>query len=311
MRLWSMAASLMDFAPRTAVVTTFGRLGQGIAPPAQMDDLIADLPQALINAECDEDALGDFAATCMDDRLRVAGTDPRLPNVAGGTLGLLLAARSVVPGYDPQILTADAFMRIVADHGLPVYAHIDQDFQPGGLSGCAFNDKMAAIGENSLRILDDVLGMLGAGMALDYEWARALAGRVAQATRLVPGSTRDGYDEDAFSRLSAVKHAHGHVEVLSGVHRPLAADISFRYGHTLSRTLLDADRAVKVFHLDAWSFSPTASILAHILPRSEAQIRTLTSDDEISRQMSAAMVLTGFSALSLLCGPSTALVIRR
>ena len=273
-----------------------------------MDDLIEDLAQALVDGECDEPADGTFAATCMDDRLRTDGTDPLLPNIAGGCFGLLLATRAVYPAYDREVCTGHQFIEILKDNGLPVYAHIDQQFHESDQTGCVFNDKMPLIGSTAPQIADDVMALFDAGPE-----TRKLAGEVSDRIQLVTtlsDTGTDPYGEDGLSRLRAVGDADGTIEVLYGTHRPLGADISFRYGQTLSRNLLDADRAVKLFHLDAWSFEPTAARLVQVLPRSAGQMGAHTTDEDLIRQMAMAMLLTGFSAMSVLCSPETLLVIR-
>jgi len=272
-----------------------------------MDDLIEDLAQALVDGECDEPADGTFAATCMDDRLRTDGTDPLLPNIAGGCFGLLLAARAVYPAYSAETCSARRFMQILKDDELPVFAHIDQQFNEPAATGCAFNDRMPDIGTTAPQIIDDVMTLFNADSQA-WALARDVADRIRLVTSVCDG--KDLFGEDASSRLEAVRGAEGTIEVLSGSHCPLGADISFRSGQTLSRTLLDVDHAVKLFHLDAWSFTPTATQLAWLLPRSAEQERAGTTDADLIQQMTMAMLLTGFSALSVLCGPDTLLVIR-
>jgi len=295
--------------PSKAVITRFGDLGHGAASLPGMEGLIDDLARALCAGECDESAHGECAATCMDDRLRVDGTDPLLPNIAGGSFGLLLAARAVYPAYDPQILSTRWFMGILKDNGFPLYAHIDQQFQEGGLTGCAFNDRMGEIGANLPQIVNEAMTLFGVGEGC-ATWATAseVAHRIQTITTVSPHTGKDPYGEDSFSRLAAVREVHGTTEVLQGLHRPLGADISFHRGHTLSRTPLDVDHAVKIFHLDAWSFQATATRLVAILPRSWAQSEV--SHDDLIQQMSLTMLLTGLSAMSLLCAPEMFLVIR-
>lgn len=307
MRPLSVHTPLLE--PPAAIVTTFGPLGRGAVPPLGVNDLVGEVAQALIDGECDEAAHGEVAATCMDDRLRASGSDPLLPNIAGGCFGLLLAARAVLPAYDPEILTARGFMGILRESGLPVYAHIDQQFHEGVQTGCAFNDRLPQIGATLPEIVEETLALFGAD-AWSRRRAGDLAGRIRAVTAVSPGTGKDPYGEDGFSRLEAVREVHGTTEVLSGTHHPLGADISFHTGRTLSRALLDADRAVKLFHLDAWSFTPTASALAEALPRSTAQASAHIGDDDLVFQMATAMLLAGFSALSVLCSPETLLVIR-
>jgi len=299
--------NVLNIEPSDAVVTTFGHCGWGAGTPSGMDDLIDDLAQALVDGECDEPANGTFAATCMDDRLRTDGADPLLPNIAGGCFGLLLAARAVYPAYSPETCSARRFMSVLKDDELPVFAHIDQQYHESDMTGCAFNDRMPDIGTTTPQIVDDMMTLIEADSST-RALARDVAGRISLVTSVRDG--KDAFGEDAFLRLEAVRDAAGTVEVLSGKHSPLGADISFRSGHTLSRRLLDVDHAVKVFHLDAWSFAPTATQLAWLLPRSAEQNEAGTTDEDIIRQMTMAMLLTGFSALSVLCGPDTLLVIR-
>jgi len=301
-----MTALLTELS--NAVITTFGHCGRGNGAPSGMDDLIEDLAQALVDGECDEPAEGTFAATCMDDRLRTNGTDPLLPNVAGGCFGLLLAARAVHPAYDLETCTARRFMQILKDDGLPVYAHIDQQFPESDQTGCVFNDRMSLIGTIGPQIADDMMTRLGADPETRM-MASGLADRIRLITSLSDAGT-DPFGEDGLSRLKAVRDAGGTIEVLRGSHAPLGADISFRYGQTLSRNLLDADHAVKLFHLDAWSFAPTAAKLVRILPRSAEQADSHTSEEDLIAQMTMAMLLTGFSAMSVICSPETLLVIR-
>jgi len=295
--------------PSNAVITTFGHCGRGGGAPSGMDDLIEELAQALVDGECDEPAEGTFAATCMDDRLRTNGTDPLLPNIAGGCFGLLLAARAVLPAYDPEILSAHRFMQILTDDGLPVYAHIDEQFHESVHTGCVFNDQMSVIGTTVPQIMDQMMTLFNADSAA-CSLASSVADRIKHVTSVCDNTGKDPYDEDGLTRLRAVRDCDGIIEVLSGHHAPLGADISFHHGQTLSRTLLDVDRAVKLFHLDAWSFIPTAIHLSRILPRSDEQIDAHTSDEDLVRQMATAMLLMSLSAMSLLCTPETLLVIR-
>jgi len=198
-------------------------------------------------------------------------------------------------------------MQILEGAGLPVYAHVDQQFNGSGQTGCVFNDQMGAIGTTAPQIAEDIMGLFGAGPGA-RSLASEVAARIRSVTSVSPATGKDPFGEDGLSRLQAVRDANGTVEVLSGSHSPLGADISFQYGQTLSRALLDADHAVKLFHLDAWSFVPTATRLVACLPRGAAQMDA--DEDDLIRGMAMAMLLTGFSAMCLLCSPETLLVIR-
>ncbi|MDR0488407.1 MAG: hypothetical protein LBG99_03235 [Propionibacteriaceae bacterium] len=308
-----MPYQALGYEPNQSVISTFGSLGLNTQPPDHELDpaWLQEVAEALVNGECDVPSRGDFAGTCMDDRLRSCGTDPLLPNLAGGALGLLFAARAVLPAYDRQTLTAASFMRILSDGGLPVYAHIDEEFVRGRATGCAFNDQIAFSGTALPRILTrahEFFGFTAEPEVLDM--ITSLSERVHALTKVDEVTGMDSFDENPILRLNAVKEAGGIVEFYGGPHLSPGADISFRQHTTLARETLDSEHDARIFHLDAWSYRSTALKLAMVLPQSQAQIEAGVTSEDLVWQMATAMFLNSFSALAARSTPDSLLVVR-
>lgn len=307
-----MPYQALGFEPSQNVITTFGELGVSTTPMEEVDPRwLRQVGEALVNGECDVPCQRDFAATCMDDRLRSCGTDPLLPNLAGGVLGLLFAARAVIPAYDHETLMASQFMKILVEADLPVYTHIDEEFVKGHATGCAFNDQIALSGETLPLILDkthEFFGFSATPQIMDM--IAELAHRVQALTEISPETGKDSFGEDPISRLNAVKDAGGIVEFYGGAHLAPGADISFRRFTTLARETLDAEYDARIFHLDVWSYRSTAIHLARTLPMSQAQIEAGVTESDLVWQMATAMFLNSFSALAARSTPQSLLVIR-
>jgi hypothetical protein len=137
-----------------------------------------------------------------------------------------------------------------------------------------------------------------------------LSQRVEAVTRVNDDNHCDAFGEDPNARLTAVENAGGVVGFYCGPHLGIGADISFRQDYTLSRDLLFEDLGSHMFHVDAWSYRPTAEALVSILPKSKVQKRAGTKDEEIIWQMVIGMFLNSFAALAALNPPSSLLVIR-
>jgi hypothetical protein len=308
-----MPNQALGFDPTQRTSTFFGSLGLAVHPEDwEIDyELNGRVAEALLEGSCDVESAGSIAATCMDDRLRPPGQDPFRPNVGGGGFGLLYAARAVTPAYDRDTLTAANFMNLLASNDLPVYAHIDEDYERGVATGCAFNDKIALCGSTLSQVYEETLQYFGYDKSEDtMTRVSELAERVKAVTRVNDDNHCDAFGEDPKARLDAVKDAGGVIGFYGGPHLGIGADISFREGYTLSRDTLFNDLGAHMFHVDAWSYRPTAEALVSILPRSEAQREGGTTDDDIIWQMVTGMFLNSFAALAALNPPSSLLVIR-
>lgn len=302
----------LGFEPPESTITTFGRLGFSSSVDLPDPGWVRTVALALFEGQCDVPALGDFAATCMDDRWRSDGSDPLLPNVAGGVFGLLFAARAVTPGYDRDLLTAENFMNLLRDNNLPLYAHIDEEYPARVNTGCAFNDQIVATAHNVPRILADTLAIFDAHPDDEHmSFLRDTAARLDEVTMVNPETGLDSFGEDSFSRLAALQAAGGITEFLGGPHLSPGVDISFRHGWTVSRDALRARYDAQIFHLDPWSYRSTAITLGRILPRSNAQIQAGITAESLTHQMATAMFLNSFAALSARCGSESLLVIRK
>jgi len=309
-------AAIDDSHPRResvlveTIITTFGPLGHaGPQSSQQVSVPVKGYAQLVAEGTYDEVAQGEFAATCMDRRLRADGTDPLLPNLPGGFLGLVFAARTVWPAFDDDQLTVSALAQAVRARGLPVYVHIDEDFHPSGRSGCAFNDNVTAIAATVPTVADRAMALVEeSNSSAPVDTDDLVQRMVALMTSATPGHDSSG--DDAFSRLAALQACGATTEVLSGSARAAGADISFRSGHTLSRAALLRSQGVHLFHIDAWSFLPTATQVAQILPRSLAQRNEGLTDEAIAQQMTATLMVASLAALSLLCDPDSSLIIR-
>ncbi|MCL2736225.1 MAG: hypothetical protein FWD75_06290 [Propionibacteriaceae bacterium] len=296
----------MSMEPTHARITRFGALGHGSTPPSTaFDDLPARVSERLAHGEYDAAARSATAATCIDRRPRVDGTDPLLPNVGGGFFGILTAVRAVRPSFDPDLLTADGLAKALISQGLPVFVHIDQNFAVGKKSGCAFNDHLPEISAHVHQIVDEAMAVFGIDPDAPGDGSTTLRD---MAERLLAMSQADDLREDAFSRLSAAQDMGATTEILQGTDPGVGADFSFHDGHTLSRMDVLADGPWQFFHVDAWSFEPTAVTLARILPRSHAQAEL--TEESLVWQLQTAMFLSSVAAVSLLCGPESTLVIR-
>ncbi|MCL2483568.1 MAG: hypothetical protein FWF43_09185 [Propionibacteriaceae bacterium] len=292
------------------IITTFGPLGLAVPQSArQVSAPPEDCSQLVAEGAFDEVARGQYAATCMDRRLRADGTDPLLPNLPGGFLGLVLAARSVWPAFDRDQLTVSALAQTALAQGLPVYAHIDDDFQPSVRCGCSFNDFSTAIAALLPAAAERAMAIVEQGTGTSSVKADDVVQRMAALmTSAVDG--QDSFGDDAFSRLAALQACGATTEVLTGSPTAVGVDISFRHGHTLSRAALLASQAVYLFHVDAWSFLPTSTQFAQILPRSEIQQDAGLTDEAIAQQMTAALMVASLATASRLCDPDSLLIIR-
>ena len=227
---------------------------------------------------------------------------------------MLVAARAVYPGFDKSALTALGFMQRMKDAGLPVVVHIDDASAAGLTTGCAFNDSLSSVASNVMDIFAACMRQFCVEKLRGAEAVaalRQLAERIVAVTRPADVSGIDTFGECAADRLDAVRSVGGVVDVLSGEHHIWGADFSWRQGFTLDRNALNAASGTQLLHIDAWSFRATASCLAGVLPRSNAQMQAGTADDEIERQIAAALWLQSIATASMMCGPHTPMIMRR